>query len=134
MSDEARVLVHDVRPERRHFCSIKLRFPSRQRFETARPAFGFMLCVIEEERPDKAAQLSAALRVAESGFVFGERLDLLHHVVGKSLQLAALRRCGSVNLLMQRCEVFREALALQLSLSLRFPEASVKQRRTRVQP
>src|SRR5688572_13684757 len=102
MSDEARVFVHDVRPELRHFRSVKLRFSPRQRFETARPAFGFVLCVIEEERPNEAAQLTAALRVAESGFVFGERLDLLHHIVGKSAQRAGLGWRSGINLLMQR--------------------------------
>ena len=35
-----------------------------------------MLCVVEEEGPDEAAQTSAALRVAKPGFVFNERLDL----------------------------------------------------------
>ena len=105
VGDEARVLVHDVRPERRHFGSIELGFPARQRFQPPRPTFGLMLCVVEEERPDEAAQFAAALRVAESGFVVDEWLDLLHHVVRKSLQFAALRRSGTVNLLVEGGEV-----------------------------
>src|SRR5687768_9210389 len=108
MSDKARVLVHDVRPERRHLCSIKLGFSASQRFETPRPTFGFVLCVIEKKRPYKAPELAATLRVAEPGFVFSERLDLLHHVVSKPPQLATPRRCGTVNLPMKDCEVLGE--------------------------
>src|SRR5687768_738384 len=100
MSDEAGVFVHDVGPELRHFGFVKLRLASRQCFEPARPTLSFMLCVIKKERPYETTQLSAALGVAESRFVFGERLDLLNHLIDKSLQFTTLRWGGSVNLLM----------------------------------
>ena len=89
MSDEACVLIHDVRPERRHLGAIEFRFPAGERLETASPAFGFMPCVVEEEGPYETAQFAAALRVAEPGFVFDERLNLLHHATRISLARSA---------------------------------------------
>ena len=62
----------------------------------------------------------AEMCVTERGFVLDEWLDLLHHVVRKSLQFAALRWSGGVNLLIQVSKDFGEAKSFSTLLTGNF--------------
>ena len=79
----------------------------RQRFEAAHPTFGFMLCVIEKERPYQTTQLSAALSVAESRFVFDEGLICSTTLPANCFSSLRSGSALSVNLLMEDREVSR---------------------------
>src|SRR5919201_5032337 len=109
MGDEARVLVHDVRPERNDLFPVVLGLQTPERLEPPLPTLRLVPGVVEEQWPHEAAQLPRRLRLAEPRLVLDERLDRLGDVADEGGQRGATRRCTGVDLVIQPGECVLEA-------------------------